>query len=173
VWLEENRQLAVVIHPGLLGCDAMWCCRWVHTWRWRHYLSPKRWCTYKSIRHHSSENQLAQLLCHVKLMSRADGHKKIGKLQLGLRFVEFYLNESTVWVTSSYLLRAICDWFSSSYLPRVYVVFLFFILLDLSITVVRRYALALSIGPNRVVFPFLPDVGDRLQSPKRRVFFGR
>jgi hypothetical protein len=44
------------------------------------------------------------------------------------RFVEFYLNEITVWVTSSSLLRVICVCFSSSYLPRVYVVLLFFIL---------------------------------------------
>jgi hypothetical protein len=30
------------------------------------------------------------------------------------RFVEFYLSESTLWVTSCHLLRVICDWFSSS-----------------------------------------------------------
>jgi hypothetical protein len=52
-----------------------------------------------------------------------------------VRFFEFCLNESTVWVTSSYLLRVICDWFSSSYLPRVYVVLLLFVLHDLTTSV--------------------------------------
>jgi hypothetical protein len=35
----------------------------------------------------------------------------------------------------------------------------------------RRQGLALSIGPNRVGVLFLLDDGDRLQCPKRRVFF--
>jgi hypothetical protein len=34
-------------------------------------------------------------------------------------------------------LRVICDWFSSSYLPRVYVVLLFFILYDLTTSAVH------------------------------------
>jgi hypothetical protein len=67
-----------------------------------------------------------------------------------VRLVEFYLNESTVWVSSYYLLRVICDWFSSYYLPRVYFVLLFIILYDLTTSVVRRQGVALSIGPNRV-----------------------
>jgi hypothetical protein len=63
----------------------------------------------------------------------------------------------------------------SSYLPRVYVVLLFFILRDL--WPVTRDLNCPETGTSSIYWaqqsrcPFLPDDGDTLQSPKRRVSF--
>jgi hypothetical protein len=76
-----------------------------------------------------------------------------------------------VWVTSSYLLRVICDWFSSAYLLRVHCVPVFFILFDLTTSVCPEIETSsLDWAHQSRHPPLLPDHGDRFQSPKRRVF---
>jgi hypothetical protein len=85
--------------------------------------------------------------------------------------VEFYLQLNTVWVTSSYLLRVICDWFSSAYLPRILFVPVFFILFDLTTSVCPEIETSSFDWAHQTRYPpLLPDEGDRFQSPKRRVF---
>jgi hypothetical protein len=52
--LGGTRKLWELVDGGLLGCDAVWTCRWVPTfqrniqppyesWRWKEYVPPKRW----------------------------------------------------------------------------------------------------------------------------------
>jgi hypothetical protein len=87
------------------------------------------------------------------------------------QFVEFYLYVNTVWVTSSYLLRVICDWFSSAYLLRVHCVPVFFILFDLTTSVCPDIETSSFDWAHQSRYPpLLPDDRDRFQSRKHGVF---
>jgi hypothetical protein len=60
LFLMENVELGYDVDFDLLGCDAMWTCRYqrfggkyclhLQPRRWRQYVPPKRWylCTYES-----------------------------------------------------------------------------------------------------------------------------